>query len=87
MHLRAYHRCCHHDAPGTLINVARGSLVDEEALVISAEKWVDSRGGARRIRERAKSTAGAFGTFQRRAFAPRGLGLACHAGRDGKAGR
>ena len=56
---------------GTLINIARGSIVDEAALVRRAERRNDQGRGSRRVRRRAERPAGAARAGQRRAAAAR----------------
>ena len=56
---------------GTIVNIARGSIVDESALVARAFGGNDQGRGPRRVRRRAEDSAGAVRDGQRRAAAAR----------------
>ena len=58
-------------AKGTLINIARGSIIDEPALVQALARRHDQGGGTRRVRGRAAHPPGAARDGQRRAAAAR----------------
>ena len=73
-------------ARGILINMARGSVVDEDGADQGAEGQDHPLRRPRRVRQRAEGAAGADRHGQRRAAAACRLGLARDAPRHGRAG-
>ena len=71
---------------GILINVARGSVVDEAGADQGAEGQDDPLRRPRRVRAGAAGAAGTDRHGERRAAAACRLGLACDAPRDGRTG-
>ena len=69
---------------GTLINIARGSIVDEPALVAALAGRNDQGRGPRRLRRRAAHSRRAAGDGQRRAAAARRQRDARDAAGDGR---
>ena len=71
---------------GIFINMARGSVVDEAALIAALKAQEDPPCGPRRVRRRAQDQPGLPRARQRHAVPARGLGLDLHPRHDGPAG-
>ena len=71
---------------GIFINMARGSVVDEAALIAALKARKIHRAGPRRVRRRAQDQPGLPRARQRHAVPARGLGLDPHPRHDGPAG-
>ena len=69
---------------GTIVNIARGSIVDEPALVKALADGHDQGRGPRRLRRRAQHSGAAAGHGQRRAAAARRQRDARDASGDGR---
>ena len=65
-------------ARGILINVARGSVVDQHALIEALMGGVIAGAASGRVRRRAPRSAGTAGARQCRTDAPRGNGNSLH---------
>ena len=69
---------------GVLVNIARGTLVDEQALIEALSDRNHSRRRPRRLRQRAECSGGVARARQRGAAAPRRLGVGQDPARDGR---